>query len=154
MPHGATCSLTSKATTIGSGSTPPSATSLRSRQTGKPHNPVSTFPREGQVQVCPFHEYSSPLPLWRRRLRTHVPAIVLDGEDVAVEGRRPLFAFHGHPEVSQSVTEITLDLVPIELRIMVDHIGGGILTQPLLYIPFQQIPREGGLVVRAERGRA
>src|SRR4051812_26128222 len=37
MPHGAT-------TTIGSGSTPLSATSLRSKQTGKPHNPVSTFP--------------------------------------------------------------------------------------------------------------
>src|SRR5215218_8028569 len=48
MPRGATCSLTSKAITIVGGSTPPSATSPRSRQTGNPHNPVSTFPGEGQ----------------------------------------------------------------------------------------------------------
>ena len=47
IPHGATCSLTSKATTIVGGSTPLSATSPRSRQTGNPHNPVSTFPGEG-----------------------------------------------------------------------------------------------------------
>ena len=31
------------------GPTPLSATSLRSRQTGKPHNPVSTFPGEGRT---------------------------------------------------------------------------------------------------------
>ena len=48
MPRGVICSRTSKATTIGGGSTPLSATSLQSRQTGKPHNPVSTFPGEGR----------------------------------------------------------------------------------------------------------
>src|SRR4051812_28881945 len=49
MPRGATCSLTSKAITIVGGSTPLSATSPRSRQTGNPHNPVSTFPGEGHA---------------------------------------------------------------------------------------------------------
>src|SRR5215211_2487898 len=48
MPRAVTCSLTTKAITIGDGSTPLSATSPRSRQTGNPHNPVSTFPGEGQ----------------------------------------------------------------------------------------------------------
>src|SRR3954451_24104683 len=53
MPRGATCSLISKAITIGGGSTPLSATSPRSRQTGNPHNPVSTFPGEGQGHTDP-----------------------------------------------------------------------------------------------------
>src|SRR4051794_12156985 len=48
MPRGATCSLISKAITIVGGSTPLSAISPRSRQTGNPHNPVSTVPGEGQ----------------------------------------------------------------------------------------------------------
>src|SRR4051812_41684939 len=47
MPRGATCSLISKAITIVGGSTPLSAISPRSRQTGNPHNPVSTVPGEG-----------------------------------------------------------------------------------------------------------
>jgi transposase InsO family protein len=42
------CSLISKAITIVRRSTPPSATSPHSRQRQKPHNPVSTFPGEGQ----------------------------------------------------------------------------------------------------------
>ena len=44
----ATCSRPSKPVTIVGRSTPLSATSLQSRQTGKPNNPVSTFPGEGQ----------------------------------------------------------------------------------------------------------
>src|SRR4051812_1674859 len=52
------------------------------------------------------HECSSPLPPRRRQLRTHVPAIVLDGEDVAVEGRRPLLALRGHPEIPQRIPDI------------------------------------------------
>src|SRR3954451_10076892 len=49
MPRGATCSLISKAITIVGGSTPLSAISPRSRQTGNPHNPVSTVPGEGHL---------------------------------------------------------------------------------------------------------
>src|SRR3954470_11268516 len=55
MPRGAICSRISKATTIGGGSTPLSATSPRSRQTESPHNSVSTFPGEGQFIVVLFH---------------------------------------------------------------------------------------------------
>src|SRR5262249_35698770 len=46
-------SLISKATTIVRGSTPPSATSPHSKQRQKPHNPVSTFPGEGQSDAHP-----------------------------------------------------------------------------------------------------
>jgi hypothetical protein len=48
---------------------------------------------------------------------------MLDREDVAVEGRSPLLTLHGHLEITQSVTDIALDLAPIELRIVFDHIG-------------------------------
>jgi transposase InsO family protein len=48
-PHDATCSGTSKAITIVGRSMPLLATSPQSSQTAKPHNPVSPFPREGQV---------------------------------------------------------------------------------------------------------
>src|SRR5215469_7756903 len=48
MARGATCSLISKAITIVRGSTPQSATSPHNRQRQKLHNPVSTFPGEGQ----------------------------------------------------------------------------------------------------------
>src|SRR3954462_6140627 len=50
MPRGATCSRTSKPITIVGGSTPLSVISPQSRQTGKPPNPVSTFPGEGQTR--------------------------------------------------------------------------------------------------------
>src|SRR5215471_14435740 len=49
MARGATCSLISKAITIVRGSTPQSATSPHNRQRQKLHDPVSTFPGEGQV---------------------------------------------------------------------------------------------------------
>ena len=61
-------------------------------------------------------ECSSPLLLRRSRLRTHPSAIMLDREDVAVEGRGPLLTLHGHLEIAQSITDISLDLAPIELR--------------------------------------
>src|SRR3954466_14379444 len=48
MPRGATWSRPSKPITIVGRSTPLSATSPQSRQTGKPYNPVSTVPGEGQ----------------------------------------------------------------------------------------------------------
>src|SRR3954454_12446520 len=51
MPRGATCSRPSKPVTIVGGSTPLSLTSPRSRQTGKPNNPVSTVPGEGHVKL-------------------------------------------------------------------------------------------------------
>src|ERR1041385_5933721 len=50
MPRGATCSPISKATTIGYGDTPRSGTSALNKQRQKPHNPVSTFPGEGQPE--------------------------------------------------------------------------------------------------------
>src|SRR5882762_10657119 len=49
MPRDATCSPISRATTVVSGSTPPSATSPPNRQRQYPHNPVSTLPGEGQA---------------------------------------------------------------------------------------------------------
>src|SRR5215467_9239972 len=49
MPLGATCLPTSKAITIVSGSTLPSATSLPIRQRLCPPNPVSTLPGEAQT---------------------------------------------------------------------------------------------------------
>src|SRR5438045_611563 len=48
MPRGATCLSISKATTIGSGGTPRSATSPPNRQRQNPRNPVSTSLGEGQ----------------------------------------------------------------------------------------------------------
>src|ERR1041385_1394632 len=78
------------------------------------------------------------LPVRRCRLRTHVPAIVLDGEDVAVKGRRPLLALHGHSEIPQSVTKVALDLVPLELWIVVDHVGGAAVTELLVNADFDK----------------
>src|SRR5947207_12083470 len=51
MPRGATCSSISKATTIGSGGTPRSATSPPNRQRQNPRNPVSTSLGEGQTSM-------------------------------------------------------------------------------------------------------
>jgi len=65
----------------------------------------------------------SPLLLRRPWLRTYPPTIMLDREDVVVEVRGPLLTLHGHLEITQSVTDISLDLAPIELRIAVDYIG-------------------------------
>src|SRR5215203_1425839 len=76
MPRGATCSLTSKAITIVGGSTPPSATSPRSRQTGNPHNPVSTFPGEG-------HPRQLARIVRARQLMGEVGAAERDGEEEA-----------------------------------------------------------------------
>src|SRR5512135_43261 len=47
-----TCSPTSKATTIASGFTLPSATSPRNKPSVKPRNPVSTSSGEGQVELA------------------------------------------------------------------------------------------------------
>src|ERR1700730_11764923 len=72
------------------------------------------------------------LLLWRPRLRTHMPAIMLDLEDVAVEGRDPLLTLHGHLEITQGITDIALDLIPVELRVAVDHIGRTSVTELLV----------------------
>lgn len=56
-------------------------------------------------------------------MRPGPSAIVLDGEDVTVEGRRPLLAFHCHLEIPQSVPDVSLNFAPIKLRVAVDHIG-------------------------------
>ena len=49
-----------------------------------------------------------------------------------------MLALHGHPEISQSVTDVSLNLAPIELRIMVDHIGGAIITELLVNADFNE----------------
>jgi transposase InsO family protein len=67
MPRGATCSPISKATTIGYGDTPRSGTSPLNKQRQKPHNPVSTFPGEGQR--FPDAVLSWPLHAWGARQR-------------------------------------------------------------------------------------
>src|SRR5580704_11770596 len=54
MSHGATCSPISRATTIVSGSTPPSATSPPIKQRRYPRNPVSTLPGEGKSLSSAF----------------------------------------------------------------------------------------------------
>jgi hypothetical protein len=45
-------------------------------------------------------------------LWAHSPAIMLDSEDVAVEGGRPLLPLHGHLKVTQSIAYIAFNLAP------------------------------------------
>src|SRR5882672_10481824 len=94
---------------------------------------------------------SSPPLLRSRRLRTHPPAIMLDREDVAVEGRGPLLALHGHFEIPQSVADIALDLAPIELRIAVDHVGRTGIAKLLVNAGFDEFVVERVQFARVER---
>src|SRR5215468_2652005 len=48
----------------------------------------------------------------RSGLRTYPPALVLDREDVAVEGSGPLLTLHGHLEIPQGVADIALNPAP------------------------------------------
>src|SRR6516162_4512586 len=94
---------------------------------------------------------SSPLLLRRPRLRTHPPAIMLDREDVAVEGRGPLLTLHGHLEITQRVTDIALYLAPIKLRIAVDHIGRTSIAELLVNAVFDEFVVERVQLARVER---
>src|SRR4029077_5387347 len=89
-------------------------------------------------------ECSSPL-------RTHVPAIVLDREDVAVEGGRPLLPLPRHPEITQSVADVRLDLAPIKLRIVVDHVGRTSITKLLVNAGLDEFVVERVQLARIER---
>src|SRR6476469_9122800 len=88
MPRGATCSRPSKPTTILGQSTPQSLTSPQSRQTGKPHNPLSTVPGEGQTYTVADR---------RRSGKTSTPGGLTDGHLKChsnlhqLEGRNPTF---------------------------------------------------------------
>src|SRR3954453_5570221 len=88
MPRGATCSRPSKPITIVGRSTPLSATSPQSGQTGKPHNPVSTFPGEGQTTIYPG-EKDRRHRTKRVRVRAieYRPAGVADAEQLYRLGR-------------------------------------------------------------------
>src|SRR5215471_19249900 len=79
-----------------------------------------------------------PLQLRRTGLRADPPAVMLDSEDVAVESSDPQLTFHGHLEITQCVTDITLDLAPIELRIVVDQIGGVSIAELLVNTGFRE----------------
>src|SRR3954447_20691445 len=83
MPRGATCSRPSKPITIVGRSTPLSVTSPHSRQTGKPHNPVSTVPGEGQTYTVADRrrsgKTSTPGGLTHGRLKRHSNLHQLDG---------------------------------------------------------------------------
>src|SRR5271165_6140940 len=76
---------------------------------------------------------------------------MLDREDVAVEGRGPLLTLHGHLEITQRVTDITLDLAPIELRIAVDHIGRTTIAEPLVNAVFDEFVVERVQLARVQR---
>src|SRR3954451_15248119 len=93
-PRGAICSRISKAITIVGGSTPLSATSPRSRQTGNPHNPVSTFPGEGQVvaqQVVKPHRRRVRTKRFRVRRFTVEPLLqIVEWRDLAVADHQQL----------------------------------------------------------------
>ena len=66
---------------------------------------------------------TSPLLRQSPGLRAHVPTVVLDRENVAVEGGDPLLSLHRHSEIAQRVADIALDLAAIELRIVVHQIS-------------------------------
>src|SRR5215471_8168152 len=84
-------------------------------------------------------------------LGTHPPPIMLDRKDVAVERRGPLLALHGHLEISQSVTDISLDLAPIELWIAVDHICGTGIAEPFVNAVFDEFVVERIQFAEVER---
>src|SRR5215831_282480 len=84
-------------------------------------------------------------------LGTQPPAIMLDRKDVAVERRGPLLALHGHLEISQSVTDISLDLAPIELWIAVDHICGTGIAEPFVNAVFDEFVVERIQLAEVER---
>ena len=92
------------------------------------------------------------LQLRRPGLRADPPSVMLDGEDVAVEGGYPQLTLHGHLEVTQCVTDITLDLAPIKLRIMVDEISGAAIAELLVNAGFGEFVIERVQLARVELG--
>src|SRR5713101_9919122 len=76
---------------------------------------------------------------------------MLDFEDVAVEGRGPLLTLHGHLEITQSVTDIALDLAPKELRIAFDQIGRTTITEPFVNTGFDEFVVERVELAQVER---
>src|SRR6516162_3958204 len=76
---------------------------------------------------------------------------MLDGEDVAVEGSDPQLTLHRHLEITQCVTDITLDLAPIKLRIVVDEIGGAAIAELLVNAGFSEFVVERVEFARVER---
>src|SRR5262249_13655877 len=84
-------------------------------------------------------------PLGQRpRLRTHPPTVVLDREDVAVEGSGPLLTLHGHLEITQGVADIAFNPAPIELWVAVRHIRGTIIPELFVNADFDKFVKERG----------
>ena len=67
-----------------------------------------------------------------------MPAIMLDREDVAIEGGGPLLPLHRHVDITQSVADVPLDLAPIKLWIVVDHIGRTGIAELLVNTGFDE----------------
>src|SRR5215470_11175195 len=88
---------------------------------------------------------------WPSGVRAQPVAIVLDREDVAVEGGGPLPSLHGHFEIAQSVANIALDLAPEELRVSVGHVGGAFVAQLVVDPDFREFAIEGVELARVER---
>src|SRR6185312_4668845 len=99
---------------------------------------------------CPC-DRDPPFLLRRGRLRAQPPAIVLDRENVAVEGRRPALALNGHLKITESVADIALDLVPIELRIAIDHVGRTLIAELFVDAIFDQFTVECIQLAQVER---
>src|SRR5262245_12142197 len=85
------------------------------------------------------------------RLGTDAPAIMLDREDVTVEGGGPLLPLHRHVEITQSVADVPLDLAPKKLRVVVDHIGWTGIAELLVHAVFDKLVIEGVQFARIKR---
>src|SRR6516164_973759 len=100
---------------------------------------------------CPMSSSAPTLQLRRPGLRADPPSVMLDGEDVAVESSDPLLTLHRHLEIAQGVTDIALDLAPIELWIVVNQIGGTVIAELLAYTGFGEFVVERVQLARVER---
>jgi hypothetical protein len=89
--------------------------------------------------------------LRRSRLRAHPATIVLNGKDVAVEGRDPLLTLHRHLEITQRVAEKAFDFASIELWIVLDQIGRTGIAELLVNTGFDEFVIQRVKFARVER---
>ena len=62
-----------------------------------------------------------------------------------------MLTLHGHFEITQRVTDIVLDLAPIELRIVIDQIGRTTISELLVNAGFDEFVVERVQLARIER---
>src|SRR5215831_15990547 len=70
---------------------------------------------------------------------------------MAVESRDPQLTLHRHLKITQRVTDISLDLAPIKLRIVVDEIGRAGIAELLVDAGFGEFVVERVEFARVER---